>query len=250
MNNAVDSIAIFRAICYNVGMIYAISDLHLSLMGNKPMSVFGDGWNNYLEILSDNWRSLVRDEDTVLLAGDFSWAMKLEDTKEDFAFLRTLPGRKIMIRGNHDYWWSSYNKVQLVVPLGVYTLQNNAIRLAEEHCVVCGSRGWIIPVEQDTEENERIFARELIRMQMALDEAHKLLREDDKLIVMTHYPPYANKFEETKMTSLFNDYRVDTVVYGHIHDKHSFHKKHVVIHGIDYLLTSTDILDHCPIVVQ
>ena len=235
------------SIWYNTDMIYAISDLHLSLMGNKPMSVFGDGWANYLEILQANWLSIVCPEDTVLLAGDLSWAMKLEETTADFAFLHRLPGQKILIRGNHDYWWNSYNKVLLAVPPDVHPLQNNALRLPDEHCVVCGSRGWNIPVENDTEENIRIFARELIRMQMALDEAHKLLQEGDKLIVMTHYPPFVGKFEESDMTKLFNDYRVDTVVYGHIHDKRSFHKKFVTIHGIDYILTSTDLVDHCPI---
>ena len=230
-------------------MIYAISDLHLSLMGNKPMSVFGDGWANYLQLVQDNWRALVQPTDTVLLAGDLSWAMKLEETTADFAFLQSLPGQKILIRGNHDYWWNSYNKILLAVPPSVHPLQNNAIRLAEEHCVVCGSRGWNIPVENDTEENVRIFNRELIRMQMALDHAHKLLCDEDKLVVMTHYPPYVGKFEETAMTRLFNDYRVDTVVYGHIHDKRSFYKKAVTIHGIDYLLSSTDLIDHCPIPV-
>lgn len=225
-------------------MIYAISDLHLSLDGNKPMEVFGDGWKNYLDSIENSWQSLVRPSDTVLLAGDLSWAMKLENAKADFAFLTRMNGQKIIVRGNHDYWWSSYNKVCLAVPPSVHALQNNAYRLADEHVVVCGSRGWLIADENSTDEDKKIYARELIRMRMALDDAKKKLQEGDKLYVLTHYPPFGNNFERTAMTDLFNEYGVGKVIYGHIHSKTSYHRLYFRIGEVEYILTSTDLRDH------
>lgn len=223
-------------------MIYGISDLHLCLSGNKPMEVFGDGWTGYLDKVRASWQE-ISDDDVVLLAGDLSWAMHLEDARADFAFLSSLPGKKIITRGNHDYWWSSYNKVKLAIPPSVTAIQNNAVRI--DGAVVCGSRGYLVPNASSTEDDVRIFNREMIRLEMALTEAHKLLQDDDRLIVMVHYPPFVGKFEPTPFTKLFNDYRVDTVVYGHIHGKNSFHRKYAIINGIEYILTSTDMVDHC-----
>ena len=231
-------------------MLYAISDLHLSLDGNKPMEVFGDGWKNYLDAIESSWLSLVGAADTVLLAGDLSWAMKLENARADFAFLERMPGQKVIIRGNHDYWWSSYNKVLAAVPHSVHPLQNNAYRLPDEQVVVCGSRGWIIADEKSTEEDKKIYARELIRMQMALDDAKAKMQDSDKLYAMIHYPPFGFSFEPTEMTALFERYGVDKVIYGHIHGKSSFHKKKVDIHGIQYILTSTDMIDHTLVAID
>lgn len=222
-------------------MIYAISDLHLSFGSNKPMEVFGEGWQDYLSKIKASWSAL-SDTDTVLLAGDLSWAMRLENAAEDFAFLSSLPGRKIITRGNHDYWWNSYNKLRLALPKDVIALQNNAVRI--EGAVVCGSRGWLIPTPDSPEEDVKIFNRELIRLQMSLDEGKKLLEPGDQLIVMIHYPPYVGRFESTPFTKLFKDYGVDKVVYGHIHGKGSFHKRNVHIDGVEYILTSTDMVDH------
>ncbi len=223
-------------------MIYAISDLHLSLNGSKPMEVFGDDWVGYLSLIEQSWRSLVKDEDVVLLAGDLSWEMKLEGAVKDAEWVDALPGKKLIIRGNHDYWWSSYNKVCLSLPSSIHAIQNNAIRI--DGAVVCGSRGWT-PTPEDGDPNDRkLWLRELTRMELALEDATKLRQEGDKLIAMIHYPPFVGKFEPTDMTRLFDRYSVDTVVYGHIHGKHSFHKDIVEIEGIKYYLTSTDMIGH------
>lgn len=206
------------------------------------MEVFGDGWQGYLDKISADWRSKVTDADTVLLAGDLSWAMKLDEAVLDAAFLHNLPGTKVIIRGNHDYWWSSYNKIKCALPKDIIPLQNNAVRLP---CgvVLCGSRGWTIPTPDSPDEDVRIFSRELVRMQLALTEAHKLLQDGDELIAMIHYPPFVGRFEPTPMTQLFDDFRVDKVVYGHIHGRNSFHKREVMIHAIPYYLTSCDMTD-------
>lgn len=225
-------------------MIYAISDLHLSLDGNKPMEVFGGGWKDYLNQVEASWSALVREEDTVLLAGDLSWALKLENAKADFTFLDRMPGQKVIIRGNHDYWWSSYNKVCLAVPPSVHPLQNNAYRIDGEGVVVCGSRGWLIADDKSTDEDKKIYNRELIRMQMALDDAVRIRREGDRLFVMTHYPPFGLNFAPTEMTALFSRYGVEKVIYGHIHGKASYYELMRTIDGVIYVLTSTDLRDH------
>ena len=226
-------------------MIYAISDLHLSLDGNKPMEVFGDGWKGYLDLVEASWNSLVGEGDTVLLAGDLSWAMKLENARADFAFLARMKGEKVIIRGNHDYWWSSYNKVILAVPPSVHPLQNNAYRLANEGVVVCGSRGWTIACDKSSDEDKKIYQRELIRMQLALDDAKRIMQEGDRLFAMTHYPPFGNNFEGTEMTALFEANGVEKVIYGHIHSKTSYYELSRTIGGVDYILTSTDLRNHC-----
>lgn len=235
---------------YNINMIYAISDLHLSLDGNKPMEIFGDGWKNYLQSVERSWLDLVGPEDTVLLAGDLSWAMRLENAKADFEFLSRMPGEKVIIRGNHDYWWSSYNKVQLAVPQSVHPLQNNAYRLPHEGVVVCGSRGWTIADDKSTDEDKKIYLRELLRMEMALKDAKAKMEDGDRLYVMIHYPPFGNFFEKTEMTALFDTYGVAKVIYGHIHSKTSFHKKVVRISETDYYLTSTDMVDHQLVAIE
>ena len=208
------------------------------------MEVFGDGWKNYLDLIESSWLDLVQPEDTVLLAGDLSWAMRLEDARADFAFLDRLPGQKVIIRGNHDYWWSSYNKVQLAVPPSVHPLQNNAIRLDGEHVVVCGSRGWLIADDKSTDEDKKIYARELIRMQMALEDARQKIQDGDRLLVMIHYPPFGNAYERTEMTALFESFGVAKVIYGHIHSKTSHYRLCFTLNDIEYVLTSTDLRDH------
>ena len=223
-------------------MIYAISDLHLSLNGSKPMEVFGDDWTNYLATVEESWRATVSEDDVVLLAGDLSWEMKLDGAVKDAEWVHVLPGQKVIIRGNHDYWWSSYNKVCSALPSSIHAIQNNAIRLG--NAVFCGSRGWM-PTPEDGDANDRkLWLRELTRMQLALEDAAKQRKEGDKLIAMVHYPPFVGKFEPTQMTDLFDTFHVDAVVYGHVHGKHSFHRDIVDIHGIKYYLTSTDMVDH------
>ena len=146
--------------------VFAISDLHLSINNPKPMDIFGPVWQGYLDKIFEDWKAKVSDEDLVLLAGDFSWAMKLEDTKEDFALLSSLPGKKIIIRGNHDYWWKSISAVRAFLPQNFYAIQNDAIKFGD--IVVCGTRGWMVPERnsEQSEENKKIYDREVIRLEL------------------------------------------------------------------------------------
>ena len=221
--------------------IFAISDLHLSVNNPKPMDIFGPVWDNYLDKIFADWKAKVTDDDVVLLAGDFSWAMKLEDTVPDFEMLEDLPGKKIIVRGNHDYWWKSISAVRNILPKDFYAIQNDALKLG--NYVFCGTRLWNLPTENknQTEEDEKIYKRELLRLEMSLQKAKELQRENDKIVCVLHYPPYTFKEEDNEVTALIEKYGVYKVVYGHIH---AFCKQNLVLNknGIDYYLTSCDIV--------
>lgn len=222
--------------------VFAISDLHLSINNPKPMNIFGEVWDNYIDDIFEDWREKVNKEDVVLLAGDFSWAMKLEDTEPDFNLLRDLPGKKVLIRGNHDYWWKSISAVRSFMPGGFYALQNDAIKF--DKYIICGTRGWTVPEEgaEQTPEDKKIFDREVIRLEMALQAAEKLKEnKDEKIICMIHYPPCNFKKMDSEFTKLIEKYNVDYVVYGHLHGYKRaslwFNKN-----NIEYFLTSCDMV--------
>ena len=148
-------------------LVYAISDLHLPGGNSKPMNVFGSQWDDHFERIRADWTSRVTDDDLVLLPGDLSWAMKLEDAREDIQSVASLPGRKVIIRGNHDYWWASISRVRDALPEGMYALQNDAVRVSG--ITLCGTRGWILPCDTSDAEDERICRRELMRLEMSLE---------------------------------------------------------------------------------
>lgn len=221
--------------------IYSISDLHLDINNTKPMDIFGPVWHDYLDKIVIDWRERVTDEDVVILAGDYSWAMKLEDVVPDFDFLRNLPGKKIIIRGNHDYWWSSVSRVREKLPPNTYALQNDAIKIGEY--IFCGNRGWIIPEgKYDTAENRKIYARELIRLELSLQSAKKLQTADEKIVFITHYPPFNKNIEPSEYTRLIEQYGVSLVVFGHLHGYVNPKMYFNEINGVKYYLTSCDTL--------
>lgn len=220
--------------------VFAISDLHLSINNPKPMDIFGPVWDGYLDKIFSDWKEKVSEEDLVLLAGDFSWAMKLEETKEDFNLLKDLPGKKVIIRGNHDYWWKSISAVRAILPPNFYAVQNDALKF--DNIIVCGTRGWMVPEKNVimTPENKKIYDREVIRLELTLQSAEKLRKEGDKVICMIHYPPTNFARDDSEFTSLIEKYKVDYVVFGHIHGKKVTNQ--FVKNNISYFLTSCDIV--------
>ena len=219
--------------------VYSISDLHLDIYNTKPMDIFGPVWQDYLDKIIDSWNTLVTEEDVVILAGDYSWAMKLEDAEKDFEFLTKLKGKKILIRGNHDYWWSSLTKVREKLPENVYALQNDAIKIGEY--IFCGNRGWLIPEGKfNTEENQKIYAREVIRLELSLKNAKKLQTNNEKIIFITHYPPFNNKVEASDYTKMLEELGVYKVVFGHLNGYVNPKILYNEINGIGYYLTSCD----------
>ena len=221
--------------------VFAISDLHLSVNNPKPMDIFGPTWEGYLEKIIADWKEKVTDKDLVLMCGDFSWAMKLEQTKEDFDIIKDLPGKKVIIRGNHDYWWKSISAVREVLPFNIFAIQNDAMKF--DDYVVCGTRLWNLPDENKplSAEDEKIYKRELLRLEMTLQNAQNLCQNGEKIICMLHYPPYTFKEENNEVTAIIEKYNVYKVVYGHIH---AYCKQNLVLNknGIKYYLTSCDIV--------
>ena len=193
--------------------IYAIGDLHLPGGADKPMNVFGAHWEGHFEKISRDWREKVRPEDLVLIPGDISWAMQAGEAKEDLLRIGALPGKKVLLRGNHDYWWCGISRLREMLPDGMYAVQNDALLFGD--IAVCGTRGWTLPGSGSPQEDEKIYSRELLRMEMSLDRAVKL--GGKRLVVMCHYPPLGEGGAQTPLSQLLDRYPIDDVVYGHLH---------------------------------
>jgi predicted phosphohydrolase len=212
--------------------IYAISDLHLSFGTDKPMDVFGCKWTNYEEKIKANWIEKVTDSDTVIIAGDFSWATYLEDSVEDFRFVNNLPGKKIILKGNHDYWWTTLNKMNNFIKennfKNIFFLHNNFYEC--EEYLICGTRYWDY---DETYDNEKIFNREIERLTLSINAAMKY-NDKKPIIIVTHYPP------DEMLISKINTVNVKKWIYGHIHG--NYEEANVHIENIDSFLTSSDYL--------
>lgn len=219
--------------------VFAISDLHLSGVKEKPMNIFGEVWEGHFEKISADWRAKVTDEDVVLIGGDTSWGMKLEEGMFDVARLAGLPGRKVFVRGNHDYWWSAITRVRTLAPDDTFFfLQNDCVKF--ENVIIAGSRGWTCPGSADyTEHDEKLYLREAERFRLAFCEVGKVREEGDTLIALIHYPPMGIRKEETLFTRLFDENKVDKVVFGHLHGA-GFFPLRCERGNIEYYLTSCD----------
>lgn len=222
--------------------VYSISDLHLSFSTDKPMNIFGDNWEGHFDKISRDWQSKVSDEDIVLLCGDLSWGTTLSEGLEDLKHLLPLRGKKIFIRGNHDFWWNGISKLRSCAPDKSFIfLQNDCVKFSD--IIFCGSRGWTCPGSFDfTERDEKLYLREAERFKLCFKEVEKVRREGDKLIAMIHYPPTTPKLADTLFTQLFEENKVDKVVFGHIHGKTYFPLRSVK-NGIEYIMTSCDKVD-------
>ena len=223
--------------------IFAISDLHISTNTNKPMEIFGGNWVGYMEKIKADWQEKVTDDDLVLIGGDLSWAMDIDDAKSDLETISELKGKKIIIKGNHDYWWSGIGKVRDILPENFFALQNDALRF--DGVVICGSRCWSVPGSPDfTEQDKKIYLRETERLKLSLASANKLKQEGDKLIALVHFPPFNVRREDNEYTKIFEQFGVDAVIYGHLHGKSVRADKLVEKNRIKYYLTSCDQVDN------
>lgn len=220
--------------------LYTISDLHLSLSADKPMDVFY-GWNNYMERIEANWKRVVTDEDTVVIPGDISWALKLEDAEKDLKFLDSLPGKKLILKGNHDLWWSTMKKLteffQKIEIKTITPIFNSAI--VAEGRAVCGSRGWFF--EKD-EQNKKIILREAGRLEASIKEAEKLGLEP---IVFLHYPPVYADIVCEEILDVLKKHNIKTVYHGHIHGS-GLHRAVKSYDEISFKLVSCDCIDFTP----
>ena len=218
--------------------VWAISDLHLSGLSDKPMNVFGPEWEGHFEKIKADWAEKVAAEDIVLIGGDTSWGMKLEEGLFDVCSLVPLPGKKVFVRGNHDFWWNAISRVRERAPENFYFLQNDCVKL--ENIVIAGSRGWTCPGSDNyTEHDDVLYRREAERFRLAFEQVAKVRAAGDILIALIHYPPFSVKKEDTLFSALFEENRVDKVVFGHLHGAGYFPLK-CEKGGIEYFLTSCD----------
>ncbi len=223
--------------------LFAISDLHISTNSDKPMDIFGGNWVGYLEKIFADWKDKVSEEDVVLIGGDISWAMTLDKAVEDINLMNGLPGKKVMIKGNHDYWWQAIGKVRDVLPENFFALQNDCIKLG--NAIICGSRCWSVPGAPDFKEQDRkIYLRETERLKLSFASVNKIKDAGDKVVALVHYPPFNVKREDTLFTEIFEQNGVDSVVYGHLHGNKVKSEKLVIKNGIKYYLTSCDQVDN------
>lgn len=225
--------------------LFAIGDLHLPGGDDKPMNVFGSQWDRHFLRISEAWKAVVREEDTVLIPGDISWAMRLEDAAEDLRGIGELPGRKVLIKGNHDYWWNSISRVRAILPRGMNALQHDAADLGE--CVVCGTRGWMISTEDTPldRENEKIYRREAERLKLAADAASRLAA-GRPIVAMLHYPPLYPGERSSLFTEILENAGVKLCVYGHLHGEGIKAGFNGNSGGVQYRLVSCDSLGFKP----
>ena len=225
-------------------IVHALADPHLGRAVDKPMDIFGAKWKKHDERLAENWRRVVGDDDWVLLPGDISWGMRLDEALVDLEFLDALPGRKVLLKGNHDYWWTSRRKVEAVLPSTMRLLQNDTVDLGEG-VGVAGSRGWTPPnAPRAGEQDEKIYRREVQRLELSLDAARGRF---ETLICMIHYPPIYAGLGETEFVPLMKAAGVDICLYGHLHGadhKYAVQGEH---DGIHYYFVAADAIDFTPV---
>lgn len=215
--------------------LFAIADLHLDSGGSKPMDVFGAQWSGHFEKIRQDWLNRVSGEDLVLIPGDISWAMKLEEALPDLMAIAGLPGMKVLTRGNHDYWWPGISRLRSVLPEGMYAVQNDAVRFGE--VTVCGTRGWTLPGSQTAPEDQKIFDREVGRLRLSLDAADRL---GGLKVAMLHYPPLPEDGTATPLSELLSGHGVAYTVYGHLHGAAGKNAFSGVKDGVRYCCVACD----------
>lgn len=223
--------------------IFAIGDPHLSFDSNveKPMDIFGGEWVGHTEKLNNYWNEMVSEDDVVIVAGDISWGLRMEEALPDLRWIHELPGKKILFKGNHDLWWSSNKKLNALFDDMTF-IQNGGCTMANEDIAVAGTRGWICPGSDDFDEHdEKMYKRELLRLRMSLEEAKK--QNAKEIIGVLHYPPTNDRVQQSGFTELFEEYGVKNVVYGHLHGERA-HRNRLdgELHGVNYQLVSIDFL--------
>jgi len=226
--------------------LFAIADTHLSFGTDKPMEIFS-GWAGFEQRLEKNWRALVKDTDTVVIAGDVSWAMLLEQATEDFKFLHNLPGKKLLIKGNHDYWWNSKRKMDSFLAANSFDsieiIHNNAFLAGK--VAVCGTRGW--PLDSESDEDRKVLLREVGRLKASIAAAKKF---DAEPVVFLHYPPLTGTDICDEIFEVLVTEGIKRCFYGHLHAQAMKNAVNCERDGIKFSLISSDFLEFCPKLVE
>lgn len=242
---------------------WALADLHLNIgVPEKDMQVFGPSWTDYTKKISLHWKSLVKEEDVVLIPGDISWAMKTKDAQKDLDWIDLLPGKKVLLKGNHDHWWTSKSKVEKMLSDSMFLVQNNCVVLHD--VAIAGARLWdtdeygfddyIIYRKNpkaknkaiDLDHEKALFEKELIRLETSLQAIPPQIKTR---IAMTHYPPVGPDLNESKASKLLEKYGVQYCVFGHLHNVKKNTLQFGVKNGIEYLFTAADYRDFSPVLI-
>lgn len=225
--------------------IYVIGDLHLSFSADKPMDIFGMNWENHAEKIRENWISKVKENDTVILPGDFSWATYLEETYKDFEFLNSLPGKKILSKGNHDYWWTTVTSMKRFLKENNFEnidfLYNNAFLIEDK--IITGTRGWLNSWK--SQENYKILKRENERLKISINKGINEFGENKEIITFIHYPPFYKEEiipEEIDFSKTLKNYNIEKCYYAHLHGESHKDAIEGKVNGIEYKLISSDYL--------
>ncbi len=226
--------------------IYTIGDLHLSFNENKPMSIFGENWEGYEEKVKENWTNLVKEEDLVVLPGDFSWSMYLKDTYNDFEYLNNLPGKKLLLKGNHDYWWSTVNSMRNYIKENHFEnidfLYNNAYEF--ENKIIVGTRGWALGEDL---ESKKMINREVSRLELSIKNGLENYGEDKEIVAFMHYPPIIKQNiqnnEINDFIRILKQYNIKQCYYGHLHGSAIKEAVEGEYFGINFKLVSSDSVE-------
>lgn len=236
--------------------IFTMADLHLSLSVNKPMNIFGSRWTDHTEKIKKNWCAIVNDDDdTVIIPGDISWAIDYDEAILDFQFIESLPGKKLLGKGNHDYWWGTMSKNRAFCEkLGLKTIDflfNNAYKV--EDYIICGTRGWYVDEKLQSTTNDveytKIVAREASRLRTSLEEAKKLQENGEQILVFFHFPPVFNSFVCEEFVDILLEYGIKNCYFGHIHGSYNVPKT-TTYKGVSFTLISADYLNFIPMIVM
>lgn len=236
--------------------VYVIADLHLATADSqKSMEVFGKRWINYIEKINKNWNKLITDNDTVIIPGDISWALTIEDAKSDLLWLESLPGKKIILKGNHDFWWTTVSKINKFFEqnniMSIKLINNDAIEA--ENYIIAGSRGWFTDkTMQNADENvdyNKIVNREAIRLDMSFSNANKIKGDSDKeIIAFLHFPPVWSGYVCQPIFDVLQKYNIKRCYFGHIHGSYS-HPDTFELDSVKFHIISADFLDFIPRIV-
>lgn len=228
--------------------IYVIGDLHLSFNDDKPMSVFGTNWEGHTDKIKQDWIEKVKPQDTVIIAGDFSWATYLDETYKDFSYLNDLPGRKILLKGNHDYWWTTLTSMKRYLEENkidnIDFLYNNSFEIEDK--IIVGTRGWAL---LDSQNSQKMIEREALRLELSIKDAKEKYGEDKEIIAIMHYPPILNSLmkneytHDSKFLDIMKKYNIKKCYYGHLHGLSHKDAIEGIIEGIEFKLISSDYLN-------
>ncbi|NLA95917.1 MAG: serine/threonine protein phosphatase [Clostridiaceae bacterium] len=235
--------------------LFALADLHLAGLVDKPMHIFGPRWERHADRIATNWEEEVGPDDTVLVGGDISWANSLEEALPDLTLIDALPGKKVLLKGNHDYWWTTIRKLEAFCKQEALTtlrfLRNDALVAAGFY--ICGTRGWMLPSDEEfSARDQKIYKREIVRLELSIRALKRLRKEEDRgagTVALMHYPPISEQGAGSSLSDLLKAAGIEVCLFAHIHHDVPFYDSRPQIDGIRYIMVASDQVGFRPLLV-